>query len=156
MSQLISTITAERPDTEDAVKLLQELDDDLNSVSYPAESRHAFTVERLLRDNVAFFVSRTNSEPIACGGIKLFGREYGEIKRMYVRPLFRGRGFGKSMLKHLEEHARQNGVDLLRLETGIHQTDAIRLYERFGFQRRGPFGEYNEDPMSVYFEKQVE
>jgi GNAT superfamily N-acetyltransferase len=151
-----TVISAERPDTEDALALLGELDEQLNAVPYPQESRHAFSVERLLTDAVAFFVTRANGEPAACGGVKLFGTEYGEVKRMYVRPAFRGRGFGKSMLKHLEDHARQNGVRLLRLETGIHQKDAIRLYERFGFMRRGPFGEYKEDPMSVYFEKLID
>jgi putative acetyltransferase len=44
-------------------------------------------------------------------------------------------------------------VGMLRLETGIYQTEAIGLYERWGFQRRPPFGEYRVDPNSVYFEK---
>jgi len=44
---------------------------------------------------------------------------------------------------------------LLRLETGIFQIEAIGLYDRYGFQRRPPFGEYVEDPMSVYFEKSL-
>jgi GNAT superfamily N-acetyltransferase len=149
----IHTITAERPDTSDALKLLEELDADLQSVDYPPESRHAFSVDKLLRENVAFFVSRSDGHPVACGGVKLFDAEYGEVKRMFVRPTFRGRGFAQGILNHLEQYASQNGVSLLRLETGIHQKDAIRLYERFGFRRRGPFGEYKEDPMSVYFEK---
>jgi len=155
MPNPMQTISNERPDTIDALKLLEELDADLRAVAYPEESRHAFSVERLLKENVAFFVTRTNGEPAACGGVKLFDSEYGEVKRMYVRPVFRGLGFGKTMLSHLEGHARQHGVKLLRLETGIHQKDAIRLYERFGFNRRGPFGEYKEDPMSVYFEKNL-
>jgi ribosomal protein S18 acetylase RimI-like enzyme len=53
----------------------------------------------------------------------------------------------------LANHARENNINILRLETGIHQTNAIKLYERYGFQRRAPFGEYREDPMSIYFEK---
>jgi hypothetical protein len=46
-------------------------------------------------------------------------------------------------------------VSILRLETGIYQKEAIGLYERYGFQRRPPFGEYRVDPMSVYFEKAI-
>jgi GNAT superfamily N-acetyltransferase len=153
---MTTVISAERPDTKDALMLLQELDEQLNAMPYPQESRHAFSVERLLRDAVAFFVSRTDGEPVACGGVKLFGTEYGEVKRMYVRPVFRGRGFAKGILNQLADHARQHGVSLLRLETGIHQEDAIGLYERYGFERRGPFGEYKEDPMSVYFEKRID
>ena len=59
------------------------------------------------------------------------------------------------MLNHLAQYARERQVDMLRLETGIYQTDAIGLYERYGFQRRPPFGEYKEDPMSVYYEKSI-
>ena len=59
------------------------------------------------------------------------------------------------MLDHLATYALQNGVSLLRLETGIYQKEAIGLYERYGFQRRSPFGEYRIDPMSVYFEKLI-
>ena len=89
------------------------------------------------------------------GGIKLFGREYGELKRMYVRPEFRGRKYGELLVDHLAEHARANGVTLLRLETGIHQEAAIRLYERLGFRRIPPFGPYTDDPLSRCYEKSL-
>jgi ribosomal protein S18 acetylase RimI-like enzyme len=147
-------ITPERPDTPDAIALIDELELHLASL-YPVESRHGFSVEKLLREEVAFFLLRDAGTPAACGGIKLFGMEYGEIKRMYVRPRFRGRGFGKLMLDHLVEHARRRGVLLLRLETGIHQREAIGLYERMGFQRIPPFPPYREDPLSRCYEKRL-
>ena len=148
-------ITEERPDTPDALQLLAELDEALEQMPYPRESRHAFSVEKLLREGVAFFVTRHDESPAGCGGIKLFGAEYGEVKRMYVRPEFRGLGLGKRMLDHLMEYAQIQGVGILRLETGIYQTDAIALYERWGFRKCPPFGEYREDPLSLYFEKPV-
>jgi ribosomal protein S18 acetylase RimI-like enzyme len=74
---------------------------------------------------------------------------------MFVRPQFRGLGLGKLMLNHLAEYSQQQGVTLLRLETGIHQTEAISLYENYGFQRRPPFGEYREDANSIFFEKHL-
>jgi len=77
------------------------------------------------------------------------------MKRLYVRPEFRGKGLGKAMLNHLAQYARLKDVDLLRLETGIYEVEAIGLYEGFGFQRRRPFGEYVEDSNSVYFEKKI-
>ena len=147
-------ITPERPDTPDAMALIEELEAHLASL-YPAESRHGFSVEKLLREEVAFFLLRTDGAPAACGGIKLFGTEYGELKRMYVRPQLRGRGYGKLMLDHLAEHARRHGVLLLRLETGIHQSEAIGLYERWGFQRIPPFPPYREDPLSRCYEKRL-
>ncbi|HVQ37802.1 MAG TPA: GNAT family N-acetyltransferase [Pyrinomonadaceae bacterium] len=154
-SELPIAIVKERADSADAVQLIGELDAYLQQHPYPKESRHAFSVDRLLREGVAFFVARYEDGPVACGGIKLFGAEYGEVKRMYVRPAHRGLGLGKLMLNHLAEYARARQVNLLRLETGIYQEEAIGLYECWGFERRTPFGEYREDPLSVYFEKSI-
>jgi GNAT superfamily N-acetyltransferase len=148
-------IAEARPDSPDALAILSDLDTDLQRHPYPPESRHAFSVDQLVRDHVAFFIAFDEGRPAACGGVKLFGTEYGEVKRMYVRPAYRGLGLGKSVLHRLEAHARERQVRVLRLETGIYQVEAIGLYERWGFQRRPPFGEYKIDPMSVYFEKSI-
>jgi ribosomal protein S18 acetylase RimI-like enzyme len=113
------------------------------------------SVDKLLREGVAFFVTRYEGESAGCGGLKLFGTEYGEVKRMYVRPAYRGLGLGKLMLEYLAAYARERQVSLLRLETGIYQTEAIGLYERYGFQRRAPFGDYHDDPLSIYYEKPI-
>jgi putative acetyltransferase len=148
-------IGEERPDTPDALQLLRELDAVLERMPYPQESRHAFSVEKLLHEGVVFFVTRVDEASAGCGGIKVFGEEYAEVKRMYVRPEFRGLGLGKLLLNRLESHARAKSVSHVRLETGIYQTDAIALYEKYGFQRRPPFGEYQLDPLSLYFEKRL-
>jgi ribosomal protein S18 acetylase RimI-like enzyme len=150
-----TTITQERPDTADSIALIEELESHLASY-YPCESRHGYSVEKLIREEVAFFLIRDDGRPAGCGGVQLYGTEYGELKRMYVRPEFRGLGFGKSMLEHLAEYARSRGVGLLRLETGIYQHAAIGLYEGFGFQRIPPFGEYKEDPLSRCYEMRIE
>jgi GNAT superfamily N-acetyltransferase len=147
-------ITRERPNTPDAVMLIAELEAHLDPL-YPSRSRHGYSVEKLIAQGVAFFVLRNDGTPAGCGGIQLYGHEYGELKRMYVREGFRGLGYGKLLLNHLADYARANEIDLLRLETGIHQAEAIRLYERWGFQRIPPFGEYIEDPLSIFYEKRI-
>ena len=151
---MTSNITSEHPATPDATALIAELDAHLEPL-YPSESRHGFSVRKLIADSVAFFVIRVDGAPAGCGGIKLFGTEYGEVKRMYVRPQYRGMGLGKALLEHLTDYARSHEVGILRLETGIHQHSAIELYERSGFQRVPPFGEYREDPVSRCYEKQI-
>lgn len=148
------TIARERPDTPDARALIDELQTHLEA-HYPPESRHGFSVDKLLAEGVAFFVLRSDGLPACCGGIKLAGDAYGEIKRMYVRPQFRGSGFAKLMLDHLAEYARAHDITLLRLETGIHQREAIALYERMGFYRIPPFGPYTDDPLSRCYEKRI-
>ena len=147
-------IMQEQPDTADATALITELDAYLTPL-YAQESRHGYSVEKLIREGVAFFVMRCDAIPAGCGGIKLVDSAYGEIKRMYVRPQFRGLGLSKVLLNHLAKYATQHGVAVLRLETGIHQQEAIGLYESVGFQRIAPFGPYREDPVSLCYEKRL-
>lgn len=150
-----TTITPARPDSADAAVLIAELEAYLEPL-YPSESRHGYSVEKLLREGVAFFLVRYDGELAGCGGIQLYGTEYGELKRMYVRPRFRGLGLAKVMVDRLADHALSHGVRLLRLETGIHQHAAIGLYERMGFRSIPPFGAYREDPLSRFYEKRIE
>jgi len=147
-------IALERPDTPDAIMLIEELEEHL-APFYPATSRHGYSVEQLIKQGVAFFVSRHDGVPAGCGGVQFFDLEYGELKRMFVRPQFRRLGLAKLMLEHLEAYSLEHNISLLRLETGIHQKEAIGLYERTGYQSRPPFGEYTNDPLSVFFEKKI-
>ena len=145
------TIAAERPDTPDAMALIDELQTHLGAL-YPVKSQHGFTVRQLIEQRVAFFVLRADGRAAGCGGILLVGREYGELKRMFVRPEFRGQKFGERLVERLAQHAREHGVNLLRLETGIHQLAAIRLYERLGFRPIPAFPPYSDDPVSRCYE----
>ena len=149
-----TVITAEPPNTADAITLISELEAHLGPL-YPKTSRHGYSVEKLMEQGVAFFVTRRDVVLAGCGGIELFGTEYGEIKRMYVRPEFRGLGLAQLMLNHLAAYAQERNVHLLRLETGIYQKEAIALYERMGFQRISRFGPYKEDPLSRFYEKHI-
>ena len=150
---MTTDIVLERPDTHDAIMLIEELEAHL-APFYPATSRHGYSVEKLIRQGVAFFVTRHEGIPAGCGGVQFFG-DYGELKRMFVRRQFRGLGLAKLMLNHLEAYAIQNNVHIMRLETGIHQAEAIGLYESMGYRLVPPFGEYKEDPLSRFFEKAI-
>jgi putative acetyltransferase len=148
-------IQPERPDSPDAIALIEELEAHL-APQYPSESRHGLSVDRLIAESVAFFVVRYDGSPAGCGGIKLVGTEFGELKRMYVRPAFRGLGLAKGLVDRLAAHACEHGVSLLRLETGIHQREAIGLYKGMGFYAIPPFAPYLPDPLSRFFEKALD
>lgn len=152
---MTTTISPERPDSADARQLIAELEAVLNPL-YASENRHGYSVEKLIREKVAFFVLRHDDEAAGCGGIQFFGDAYGELKRMYVRPQFRGKGFAKMLLQHLENFARENKVLRVRLETGIHQHEAIALYEKCGYAQIPPFGEYAQSAdTSLCYEKRL-
>ena len=69
------------------------------------------------------------------------GAEYAEVKRMFVAPAARKRGVGHAILTALVARAREAGVRLMRLESGVKTPNAVRLYERVGFRVTGvPYG----------------
>lgn len=145
------TIDEERADTEAARSLVDALEAELAAV-YPDESRHGYAVDKLVARGVRFFVLRLDDEPVGCGGVEISG-EHAELKRMFVRPSHRGRGLSRALIERLEEVARKAGARVLRLETGVHQAEALGLYERSGFRKVAPFPPYFEDPVSVCMEK---
>jgi putative acetyltransferase len=139
----------------EVIALVDELDA-YQSVLYPPESHHGIDMDALSQPNVLFAVLRgEEGSAMGCGAIVL-GKDYGEIKRMFVRPQFRGRGAAKTLLAFLEAEAAQRGCTLLMLETGVSQPEALALYARCGYARRGPFGDYWNDPLSVFMSRQIE
>lgn len=122
---------------------------------YPAESNHLMDIASLMQGDVLFLVARdVDGAPVGCAAL-VNRQEYGEVKRMFVDERKRGLGTGRKLLEHLVMFARMSGLSVLRLETGIHQPEAIGLYERLGFERRAPFGDYREDPLSLFMEMRL-
>jgi putative acetyltransferase len=145
-------ISLESPDQPDVLRLIDELDA-YQKPLYPPESHHGIDLAALSAPNVLFAVARdTEGEAVACGAIVL-GHAYGELKRMYTSPAQRGRGIGRALLDFLESEARARGCSRFALETGYLQPEAISLYLRCGYVRCGPFGDYIEDPNSVFMQK---
>ena len=137
-----------------ARRLVDELDR-LQLSLYPAESNHLDAIETLERDNVTFLAAFVGAEPVGCGAVKRMPGGYGEIKRMYVDPSARGRGVGRALVDALESSLLADGIGIARLETGVRQPEALALYERCGYARIPAFGEYREDPLSVFLEKRL-
>jgi putative acetyltransferase len=144
-------IRAERPVGPDVAALLRDARALLDGL-YPPESCHGLDLGAYERPEVTLFVARERGVAIGCGAFQLHGDGSAEVKSMYVDPAAQGRGVGRALLEAIE-HAVRGRVTILRLETGIHQDAAMRLYERAGFRRRGPFGSYRDDPLSVFMEK---
>lgn len=124
---------------------------------YPAESNHFAPVQTLLQPNVRFLVARTaDGRAVGCGAIVKSGDGTAEIKRMWIEPDARGLRLGVRLLDALIDLARADSLHALRLETGIHQPEAIGLYRRAGFVEIPPFAEYQPDPLSLFMEKRLD
>lgn len=103
----------------------------------------------------AFLVGYEGDEPVACGGICRYDEATAEIRRMYVVPAARGRGFSRLLLAGLEAEARSLAYSAVRIETGDRQPEAIRLYETADYEPIERYGPYADDTRSVCFEKRL-
>ncbi|HKO69985.1 MAG TPA: GNAT family N-acetyltransferase [Bradyrhizobium sp.] len=122
---------------------------------YPTESNHHLALDALRDSNVRFFVSRDGGRAVATGALVLHG-SWAELKAMWVVPDARGSGVSTAILAALEAEARSEHVSVLRLETGVQNHAALGLYTRAGFTQRGPFYDYQADPLSVFMEKELD
>ena len=110
----------------------------------------------------AFFVAFLGGEPVATGAwrtradVEAFGTtRVAEVKRMYVRAGARRTGVARAVLAHLEATAAEAGADVLVLETGIKQPEALQLYESAGYVPVTPFGFYRDYPSARHLGKRL-
>lgn len=102
----------------------------------------------------SFYVGYLDGAPVATGawrrsGVAALGSAATvEVKRMYVAPEVRGRGLGRQVLACLEESAAAAGAEVVVLETGLRQPEAIALYEACGYVLVPAFGFYRDSPLS--------
>ena len=148
-------IAFESPDQPEIIALIADLDA-YQLTLYPPESVYALDLAALSQPNVKFAVVRDSAGTAAGCGAVVLTAEYGEIKRMYVQPSCRGQGAAKRLMDKLEEAARGAGVTRMVLETGPAQPEALGLYERHGFTVCGPYGDYGDDPLSVFMQKRLD
>ncbi|TXI51078.1 MAG: GNAT family N-acetyltransferase [Lysobacter sp.] len=136
----------------DIVALLQEHLDEMFLHS-PPESVHALDLEALRRPEITFWTVRENDgELMGCGALKRLDAEHGEIKSMRTAKRHQRKGVAAALMRHILSTARERGYRRLSLETGSPDAflPARQMYERFGFEDCGPFGDYVEDPYSVF------
>lgn len=109
----------------------------------------------VVHDGIRYLVVVDGGRVVACGGVQPLDADTGELKRMYVRPAYRGRGIARQLLSALEELAFQQGHSVLCLETGSYLPAAIGLYTSCGYQPIPVYGEYVDNPYSVCFARRL-
>jgi len=145
------TIVPASPYRADVTALITALDEHLNS-QYPPEHTHLLDITSLAQPNIFMLVAEVGGTAIGCGAFRRC-EGYAEIKRMYVKPAYRGLQIGRRILLSLEVQIKTEGYLAIRLETGQRQLEAIHLYDALGYRQTKPFGEYLNDPCSLCYEK---
>ncbi len=141
----VDRVRLEYPD--DALNLIEEYYDAIDVV---VRDDRAALLRYLSDPDSAIWVAYAGSAPIACILYRPLTEleSAGEIKRLYVRPGYRGRGVARLLLRTLEEFARKQGIAWLYLDTKDDLTDAIAFYRRHGYK---PCARYNENPQATMF-----
>ena len=134
--------------------LLEEHLADMHAIS-PPESVHALDLDKLRRPEITFWTVWLGTELLGCGALKEIDPSQGEVKSMRTTHANRRGGVGKAMLRHILEESARRHYHRLSLETGsqVEFEPARKLYESFGFTFCPPFGDYVNDPNSVFMTK---
>jgi putative acetyltransferase len=121
----------------------------------PLKSRHALNLQELRRPGITFWSVWLDRRLVGCGALKELDPEHGEIKSMRTAGAYLRKGVASALLTHLIKEAKRRGYRKLSLETGVmsYFQPAHHLYRKFGFAPCGPFGEYVEDPNSLFMSR---
>ncbi|MCY4449640.1 MAG: GNAT family N-acetyltransferase [Chloroflexi bacterium] len=148
-----SDITFEEasPDTPEVAALLAAYEKEFLSLNTVEES--GWTGEAVHQHIAAMLLVRRDGQPVGCGGLRMRDAATAELKRMYVTPEERGKGVATELVARLERMAAERGAYRIVLDTTVHMTSAIRLYQHLGYVSTEPFGA--PAPSLVYFEKRL-
>jgi len=145
------TIAPEDPLTPEGRALIAGSEEALRAV-YTVDECFTFTAEELTKPGITFLVARDGGTPVGCVALCDYA-SYGEVKRLFVPDAGRGKGVARALMADLEDRAKRQGYDSVKLETGEKLESAVILYRKLGYTVRGPFGDYPEHPASLFMEK---
>lgn len=139
------------------VRALIQQSRDYQAEIYPAESINQDDPEYLVGGGMYFIGVYDDDGLLGIGGVKIMHDDgnYGEIKNLFVDPEARGRGVSKIIMQALEDYLIKEDMTLCRLETGVSQPESISLYQKLGYQDCGAYGDYADDPLSVFMQKVI-
>jgi putative acetyltransferase len=143
------------PDYPSVLELIKKLDKELWE-RYPTDQAF-FAGFNKLPEDARVVIAFDDETPVGCGAFKPLNvtKNAVEIKRMYVDPSVRGRAIGVLLLENLEKWAKEDGFDIAQLETGINQPEAIRLYEKVGYERIPNYEPYIGVELSLCYAKKL-
>lgn len=134
--------------------LLDELTSELALGGYAASETFGYSVEQLVSSQVHLVGARIAGRLVGVGGAELQDAGIGELKRFFVLREYRGTGVADALVTALIDYATDEGVDVLRLETGEKQHSAIAFYRRHGFVAVPRFGPYLQSATSLCMERE--
>ncbi|MBX2806716.1 MAG: GNAT family N-acetyltransferase [Hyphomicrobiales bacterium] len=134
---------------------LIDASDAYSAERYPPEGNFATDLAGLYAPEIALAVARKKGFAAGCAALKSEPHGNGELKRLFVHPDARGSGLGGRLIDYIEALARARGVRRINLETGPLNVEAVGLYRAYGYVECGPFGDYEDNPYSLFMTKDL-
>jgi GNAT superfamily N-acetyltransferase len=146
------TLERVRYDSPDAHALIEELQEEY-VIRYGGRDETPVDPDDFAPPLGSFFLVHRDGEVVGCAGMRRRSEEDVEVKRMFVRRPFRGRGYSRDLLALVEEEARTLGFSRVLMESGLAQPEAMGLYETSGYQSIPGFGHYRNEPQNRCYAK---
>lgn len=146
------TIAKENIQSKDAIALIEELSDELKSITGDS-GQSSFNSTDINNKRSLFVIARENGRAVGCGAFREISGEIAEIKRMYVRK--KSCGVGSRILSYLEREAKKSGYSRTLLETRKCNGNAVNFYLKNGYTIIPNYGKYENMPEAVCFEKNI-
>ena len=139
----------------DFVELCHELDIFLNELVGGEENRAEYIPYNQLDDIHDVILAYDHNTPIGCAAFKKYDNECAEVKRVFLKPEYRGRGISKKLMAQLENAVKAKGYRYLILESGEPLVAAMALYKKIGYGIIPNYGPYADMPDSICMKKKL-
>ena len=139
----------------DFIELCQSLDGFLNELVGGEENRAEYIPYNQLEDIHDVIVAYDNDVPVGSAGFKKYDDECAEVKRVFVKKEYRGKGISNKLMELLENVARKQGYRYLILESGEPLVAAMALYRKIGYKVIPNYGQYEDMPDSICMKKEL-
>ncbi|MBT9644277.1 GNAT family N-acetyltransferase [Roseburia inulinivorans] len=139
----------------DFIELCHGLDCYLNELVGGEEKRAEYIPYNQLDDIHDVILMYDNGIPVGCASFKKYDDECAEVKRVFIKQEYRGKGISKMLMEQLENAARKKGYRYLILESGEPLVAAMALYKKIGYKIIPNYGQYKDMPDSICMKKKL-
>lgn len=139
----------------DFIELCHMLDDFLNELVGGEQNRAKYIPYNKLDDIYDVIVAYDGDISVGCAGLKKYDEENAEVKRVFIKSEYRGRGISKILMSMLEERARKKGYKYLILESGEQLVAAMVLYRKLDYKIIPNYWQYKDMPESICMRKDL-
>ena len=139
-------------DSPEAHLLIEELQDEY-VIRYGERDQTPVDPDDFAAPRGTFLLAYRDGELVGCAGMRRRSEVDVEVKRMFIRRPFRGRGYSRGLLALIEQEASSLGFARILMESGLAQPEAMGLYESSGYERIPGFGHYRDKPQNRCYAK---